>query len=300
MEAAFFDLDKTVIDRASIMAFAGHFRREGLVTRRAMARGACTQLVYKHRGASPRRLEKVRRSVLAVTKGWDRIQVRNIVIAALADAVDPITYVEARELIDRHISEGRRVYLVSAAPAEIVEPIAERLGVHKAVASVARVDGDGRYTGELERYVYASAKADAVAEIAVRDGIDLDASYAYSDSATDVPMLEAVGHPVAVNPDRHLRQVAAERGWEVARFSQLRGSTSVEPAAAAVVDVAATADAGADVAYGAAGEAVEPNRKRHSHRKAWRYGSVAAAVAAAGGGATALAWRSYRSQLGQA
>ena len=289
MEAAFFDLDKTVIDRASIMAFAGHFRREGLVTRRALARGACTQLVYRHRGASPKRLEKVRRSVLAVTKGWDRSQVRRIVVEALVDAVDPITYVEARELIDRHIAEGRRVYLVSAAPAEIVEPIAERLGVHEAVASVARVDGDGRYTGELERYVYASAKAEVVAEIARRDGIDLSASYAYSDSATDVPMLEAVGHPVAVNPDRHLRQVAAERCWEVARFSRLLGSAVVEPAEQTVVDAAMAIASGEEV-----------GEDRHSHRRAWTYGSVAAAVAAAGGGATALAWRSYRSQLGEA
>ncbi|HUE60358.1 MAG TPA: HAD-IB family hydrolase [Acidimicrobiales bacterium] len=306
MEAAFFDLDKTVIDRASIMAFAGHFRREGLVTRRALARGACNQLVYKHRGASARRLEKVRRSVLAVTKGWDRSQVRRIVVEALAEAVDPITYVEARELIDRHIAEGRRVYLVSAAPAEIVEPIAERLGVHEAVASVARVDAEGRYTGELERYVYASAKAEAVTEIARRDGIDLSASYAYSDSATDVPMLEAVGHPVAVNPDRNLRQAAIERGWEVARFSRLLGSTVVESAEETVVDAAMAI---ASVAAGEAGEAgrsveagrsAEAGRKSRSHRRAWTYGSVAAAVAAAGGGATALAWRSYRSQLGQA
>lgn len=274
MEAAFFDLDKTVIDRASIMAFARHFRREGLVSRRAMARGACTQLVYRHRGAGARRLEKVRRSVLSVTRGWDSLQVRGIVVAVLSEAVDPITYVEARELIDDHIAHGRRVYLVSAAPAEIVEPIASRLGVQEAVASRAMVDDEGRYTGELERYVYGPAKADAVKEIAERDGIDLAASYAYSDSATDVPMLEAVGHPVAVNPDRHLRQVAAERGWEVLHFSRLLGTAVVEEAEEVV--------------------------RRHGRRKAWTYGSVAAALAAAGGGATAIAWRSYRSQLGEA
>ena len=279
MEAAFFDLDKTVIDRASIMAFAPRFRREGLLNRRAMAKGACTQLIYKHRGASEQRLDKVRRSVLSITKGWDRDQVRRIVVEALADAVDPITYVDARELIQHHIRRGRRVYLVSAAPAEIVEPIADRLGVHHAVASVARVDDDGRYTGELERYAYGPAKADAVKEIAERDGIDLERSFAYSDSATDVPMLEAVGHAVAVNPDRRLREVAAERGWEVARFSRLLGTTVVETACETEVEQAA---------------------RRHSRKAVWAWGSAAAAVAAAGGGATAIAWRSYRSQLGQA
>lgn len=279
MEAAFFDLDKTVIDRASIMAFAPLFRREGLLNRRAMAKGACTQLIYKHRGASERRLDKVRRSALSITKGWDRDQVRRIVDEALADAVDPITYIDARELIQHHIRRGRRVYLVSAAPAEIVEPIADRLGVHHAVASVARVDDDGRYTGELERYAYGPAKADAVREIAERDGIDLERSFAYSDSATDIPMLEAVGHAVAVNPDRRLREVAAERGWEVARFSRLLGT--------AVVDTASEVQD-------------EQPARRYSRKAVWAWGSAAAAVAAAGGGATAIAWRSYRSQLGQA
>lgn len=286
MEAAFFDLDKTVIDRASIMAFAGHFRREGLVSRRALARGACRQLVYRHRGAGARRLEKVRRSVLAVTQGWDSGQVRGIVVAALAEAVDPITYVEARELIRDHIARGRRVYLVSAAPAEIVEPIAERLGVHEAVASVAVVDDDGRYTGELHSYVYGPAKADALLEIAERDGIDLAASYAYSDSATDLPMLETVGHPVAVNPDRHLRHVAAEREWEVLNFSQL-------PKRAGADDIAVPEE-------DAVVEAADMARRRHGRRRVLTWGSVAAAVAAAGGGATAIAWRSYRSQLGEA
>ena len=280
MEAAFFDLDKTVIDRASIMAFAPRFREEGLLNRRTMAKGACTQLVYKHRGASERRLDKVRSSVLSITKGWDSDQVRRIVVEALADALDPITYFDARELIQHHIRRGRRVYLVSAAPAEIVEPIADRLGVHHAVASVARVDDDGRYTGELERYAYGPAKADAIREIAERDGIDLERSFAYSDSATDVPMLESVGHPVAVNPDRRLREVAAERGWEVAHFSRVLGAATVPE----TPDVVAT----------------EQPARRHSRKAVWAWGSAAAAVAAAGGGATAIAWRSYRSQLGQA
>ena len=115
------------------------------------------------------------------------------------------------ELIGEHRRAGRRIYLVSAAPAEIVEPLAEHLGADEAVASIARVDLEGRYTGEMERYWYGRRKARLIEELAARDGVNLAASHAYSDSATDLPMLEAVGHPVVVNPDRALRRVARQR-----------------------------------------------------------------------------------------
>src|SRR6202035_753713 len=120
------------------------------LTRRTMAKGAWTQLVYVHIGASSKKLIRVRQSVLGVTRGWDQAQVRQVVGEKLSSAIDPITYAEARELIDEHRHAGRRVYLVSAAPVEIVEPLAWHLGAHGAVASVARVGPDGRYTGELE------------------------------------------------------------------------------------------------------------------------------------------------------
>ena len=138
----------------------------------------------------------------------------------LASAIDPITYAEARALMDEHRRLGRQVYLVSAAPAEIVEPLAEHQGAHEALASVARVDRNGRYTGDLERYAYGAEKAALIRHLAARDGLDLAGSWAYSDSATDLPMLEAVGHPVAVNPDRALRRIAQLRGWQVLRFDR--------------------------------------------------------------------------------
>jgi HAD superfamily hydrolase (TIGR01490 family) len=282
-EAAFFDLDKTVISRASIMAFAADFRRDGLLTRRAMAKGVWTQLVYVHVGASSRKMERVRRSVLVVTRGWDQARIREIVASRLGSAIDPITFVEARDLIAEHRRAGRRVYLVSAAPAEIVEPLAQHLGTDDAVASIARVDVHGRYTGELERYAYGVEKARLIQELAARDGVDLAASHAYSDSATDVPMLEAVGHPVAVNPDRALRRIARERGWEILRFERMLPSSDPDEAAQPGSLIPAAALSHARAASGSPSWA--------------RWGSAAAAVAAAAGGAGAVAWR-YRSQLG--
>jgi HAD superfamily hydrolase (TIGR01490 family) len=220
VEAAFFDLDKTVISRSSMMAFASAFRREGLVTRRTLARGAWTQLVYVKWGAGPKKLARVQSSVLQVTRGWEQDAVRRIVAERLSDAIDPIVYDEARRLMAAHRAAGRRIYLVSAAPEEIVQPIGHHLGVDEAIASRPDIDADGRYAGTIERYAYGPAKALIMRELARHAGIDLAASYAYTDSITDVPMLEAVGHPVAVNPDKALERISRLRGWEVVRFAE--------------------------------------------------------------------------------
>ena len=127
-------------------------------------------------------------------------------------------YAEALELMELHRAAGHRVYLVSASPEEIVLPLADLLGVDGAICSRGEVDEHGRYTGRMAFYAYGDAKATAMRELAERTGLDLSASSAYSDSATDLPMLEAVGRPVAVNPDRALAKVARERGWEVRNF----------------------------------------------------------------------------------
>src|SRR4051812_38920974 len=218
MEAAFFDLDKTVIAKASMAAFGRHFYREGLISRRTLVRAVYAQLVYLHIGASEERLAEIRESVLTLTKGWDQKRVKQIVVETLDEIVEPIVYEEAEKLIEEHKAAGRRVFIVSASPEEIVEPLAGYLGVDEAISSQATVDADGRYTGEMAVYAYGPYKADIMRELAEAQGIDLEASYAYSDSYTDIPMLEAVGHPVAVNPDRVLLKVARERGWEVRSF----------------------------------------------------------------------------------
>src|SRR5690606_38601583 len=111
-----------------------------------------------------------------------------------------------------------KVFIVSASPEEVVAPIAQLLGVDEAIATRAELDEQGRYSGRTERYVYAEEKVVAIQEAAERDGIDLEHSWAYSDSATDIPMLSAVGHAVAVNPDKELAKAARERGWQVERF----------------------------------------------------------------------------------
>jgi HAD superfamily hydrolase (TIGR01490 family) len=218
MEAAFFDLDKTVIAKASMMAFSRPFYREGLISRRSLARGVWAQLIYLHLGASEEKLARIRESVLALTRGWEQGQVRQIVAETLEAVVEPITYAEALELIDEHKAAGRRVYIISASPAEIVEPLARFLGVDEALASRPRIDEDGRYTGEMDVYAYGPYKAELIRDVAKRDGIDLEQSYAYSDSYTDLPMLETVGHPVVVNPDRPLQKTARERNWESREF----------------------------------------------------------------------------------
>jgi HAD superfamily hydrolase (TIGR01490 family) len=232
MEAAFFDLDKTVIAKASMVAFGRPFYKGGLISRSTVLRGIWAQLIYMHLGASEQKLARIRESVLTLTKGWEQARVQEIVAETLEGVVEPIIYGEALELIDEHKAAGRRVYIISASPFEIVQPLGRFLGVDRVIASRARIDEAGRYTGEMDVYAYGPYKADLIREIAERDGIDLAESYAYSDSYTDLPMLEVVGHPVVVNPDRVLLKVAREREWEVQEFVRpvrLRDRVPVPP-----------------------------------------------------------------------
>lgn len=220
MEAAFFDLDKTVIAKASVVAFGTPLYREGLISRRIVLRGLWGQLLYLHLGADEAKIARMRQSVLALTKGWDRARVQAIVEDALEAVVEPIIYEEALELMTAHRAAGRLIVIVSASPEEIVMPLARYLEVDEAIASRPLVDADGRYTGQMAFDAFGPAKVSAMRDLAAHHDIDLDASYAYSDSATDLPMLEAVGHPVVVNADRELARAAAERGWEERVFTR--------------------------------------------------------------------------------
>lgn len=220
MEAAFFDLDKTVIAKASLAAFSRPLYREGLISPWLVARAMWGQMLFRLSGADEERMRKVRESALRVTRGWEQARISAIVRETLTDVVEPIVYDEALELIAEHRAAGRRVFIVSASPEEIVTPLAQYLGVDEAIATRAHLDDAGRYTGAVEFYAYGPHKAEAIRRIATIEGIDLGASYAYSDSATDLPMLETVGTPVAVNPDRELMRVARERDWEVRWFSR--------------------------------------------------------------------------------
>ena len=218
MEAAFFDLDKTIISRSSSLALSRPMYRAGMVSRGQLLRGAYSQLVYLLVGADERKMERLKDGMLALTKGWDRTQVEDLVREVLLDVIDPYVYQEALDLMELHRSEGRRIYIVSSSPEEVVKPLAAHFGVSGVIATRAEIDDEGRYTGELEFYSYGEQKGEAIRALAERIGLDLAGSYAYSDSFTDVPMLEAVGNPVAVNPDRDLRKHAEEHGWQIRDF----------------------------------------------------------------------------------
>jgi HAD superfamily hydrolase (TIGR01490 family) len=164
-------------------------------------------------------MEKMRQFLSAMCAGWDVQTVRDIVAETLHNVVDPLVYEEAVFLIEEHHLAGRDVIIVSASGAEVVEPIGEMLDADGVVATRMRIV-DGRYTGDIDFYAYGENKAAALQRLADEHEYDLSRSYAYSDSVTDLHMLEVVGHPYAVNPDRELRKEALTRGWPVLVFTR--------------------------------------------------------------------------------
>jgi HAD superfamily hydrolase (TIGR01490 family) len=217
--AAFFDLDKTIIAKSSTLAFSKPFQAGGLISRRAVLRSAYAQFVYYVGGADHDQMEKMRQFLSAMCAGWDVQTVRDIVAETLHNVVDPLVYEEAVSLIEEHHLAGRDVIIVSASGAEVVEPIGEMLDADGVVATRMRIV-DGRYTGDIDFYAYGENKAAALQRLADEHEYDLSRSYAYSDSVTDLHMLEVVGHPYAVNPDRELRKEALTRGWPVLVFTR--------------------------------------------------------------------------------
>lgn len=217
-EAAFFDLDKTIIAKSSTLAFTKPLYKAGLLNRRALAKAGIAQAYYQLFGADHDQLEKVKEELSNITSGWDQQEVIQLVEETVASIVPPLVYAEALAIIDDHRGHGRRVIVVSSSPEEIVRPLCRYLAIDDVIATRAEIGTDGKYSGNIELYAYGPGKAEAIEELARADGVDLAASYAYSDSATDIPMLETVGHPVAVNPDADLRKIATERGWEIRKF----------------------------------------------------------------------------------
>jgi HAD superfamily hydrolase (TIGR01490 family) len=217
--AAFFDLDKTVIARSSTFAFSRPFYAGGLITRSAVLRGAYAHFLFLVGGADHDQMERMREYLSRMVTGWDVQQVRDIVAETLAELIEPVVYREATALVADHRGAGRDVVIVSSSGSEVVEPIGALVGADRVVAT-RMVVVDGRYTGEIAFYAYGENKAAAVRRLAEEEGYDLAECYAYSDSVTDLPMLEAVGHPTAVNPDRGLRREATTRGWPILDFTE--------------------------------------------------------------------------------
>jgi len=215
---AFFDLDKTIIAKSSTLAFTRPMFRAGLLSGSTLAKAGIAQAYYQAFGADHGQLERVKDELAAMTKGWDKDEIEALVTETVDEVVTPLVYAEALAIIEEHRGEGRRVVVISASPEEIVRPLCRYLGIDDVIATRAAVDDEGKYTGEIELYAYGPGKAEAMRTMADQEGIDLEMSYAYSDSITDLPMLEAVGNPIVVNPDSELAEVAKERGWEVRYF----------------------------------------------------------------------------------
>ncbi len=243
-EAAFFDLDKTIIAKSSTLAFTRPMFRAGLLTGKTLAKAGVAQAYYQAFGADHDQMERVKEELANLTRGWKRDEVEALVEETVEEVVAPLVYSEALAIIDEHRRKGRKVVVISASPEEIVRPLSRFLGIEDVIATRSEVDEEGRYTGNIAFYAYGPGKAEAMREMADAQDIDLNASYAYSDSATDLPMLEAVGHPVVVNPDSELEALALERGWEIRRFESAvtlrdRLADNVVPGAMVATGVAA-------------------------------------------------------------
>ncbi len=217
--AAFFDLDKTILAKSSTLAFTRKFYEGGLIRRPDAIKAAYAQFVYLVSGANHDQMEQMREYLSDLVRGWDVAQVQEIVAETIDDIVDPIVYEEALDLMAWHQAAGRDVIIISSSGTEVVEPIGDRLGADLAIGTQLAVT-DGHYTGEILFYAYGEGKADAMRDLAAERNYALDLSYAYTDSHTDLPMLDVVGHPVATNPDHELRRIAQERDWEILDFSK--------------------------------------------------------------------------------
>ncbi|MDE3025041.1 MAG: HAD-IB family hydrolase [Acidobacteriota bacterium] len=212
--AAFFDLDRTLLRRASALALAGTFRERGLISRSQLAKAAGWQLLFVLRGASHEAVRRAAEDGLVLLRGFTPDEMREVVAEAMEPVLKPLVYAEPLHLVEQHRERGEDVYIVSASLQEIVEGIAEELGFDGALGTVCEVV-DGTYTGKAIRALHAENKAACIREL----HYDLSECTAYSDSHTDLPFLEAVGNPVVVNPDRELRGIAADRGWPILEFS---------------------------------------------------------------------------------
>ncbi|MEJ5918935.1 MULTISPECIES: HAD family hydrolase [unclassified Corynebacterium] len=215
--AAFFDLDKTIIAKSSAYAFNKKFHESGLLSTSGVVQMALSQALYISQGHDHDQMEAARDQLSAMVTGWKAETVRKIAEESLHQVISPYVYAEARELIQHHQRLGHDVYVVSASAEELVEPIAAAIGVPRTVATRLEVK-DGIYTGVVPFFCRGGNKSAELQRLAKLHGYDLNYCYAYSDSITDEPMLSTVGYPMATNPDKALRKLAAERNWPIRDF----------------------------------------------------------------------------------
>jgi HAD superfamily hydrolase (TIGR01490 family) len=239
--AAFFDLDRTLMEGSSAFQFGRAAYRAGLLSRRQLIADGWANLMFRLRGASDAASHELRDRIsesLAGTRVRDMERLGADVLAGVL----PRIYPQVLALAHEHQDAGRRVYIVTAAAQDLADILARVLAFDGAVGSQFSEVVDGVYTGRpAGLFIYGSEKAQAIGRLAEREGLDLAQSYAYSDSASDLPMLRLVGHPVAVNPDKTLAKAAREERWEVLRFDRLGRRLK---AAAGVIGAAIAGGAG--------------------------------------------------------
>jgi HAD superfamily hydrolase (TIGR01490 family) len=232
--AAFFDLDRTLIRRSSMLALAPTLRRHGLIGWRSLARASLWHAVYLIRGVSSRELSQVAGQTFRLMQGWPVAELRELI----ADQIEPLAALAFPDAITRmraHQQRGERAIVVSSSLIDLVEPLADRLGLDGSIASHAETR-DGRYTGGVKTFLHGMAKAAAVRGYAAEHDIDLAGSSAYTDSRSDIQLLQAVGHPFAVNPDRALKAAAGANNWPILHFASSKLSLA-EAEAALLLDL---------------------------------------------------------------
>jgi HAD superfamily hydrolase (TIGR01490 family) len=219
--AAFFDLDKTLMAGSSGMQFARVATRQKIVSRRQLASWAVEHLRYRLRGTTDERTAEVLRVARELISGVPAKTVDRMGPEVMA-AILPRVYPQMLDEVHDHQDAGRATFIVSAAGNGVVESLAQVLGMEGGIGTRYEVDAEGNFSGRFEGpFVYGPGKVEAMRAFAAEHDIDLDASYAYSDSLSDLPMLRAVGHPVVVNPDPPLAEIAREEGWQAMRFERL-------------------------------------------------------------------------------
>jgi HAD superfamily hydrolase (TIGR01490 family) len=219
--AAFFDLDKTLMAGSSGMPFARVAMRHGIVGRRQLASWGLEHLRYRLRGTTDERTTEVLKVARGLITGVPARDVERMTPEVMA-AILPRVYPQMLEEVHAHQDAGRATFIVSAAGDGVVGHLAHVLGMDGGIGTKYEVDGEGNFTGRFDGpFVYGPGKVEAMEAFAAGHGIDLSQSYAYSDSLSDLPMLEAVGHAVVVNPDPALAAIAKREGWQTMRFERL-------------------------------------------------------------------------------